>query len=134
MKLTILSIILFLYSVTTFSEDAIASVRFENNSDNTLSCGKLNYKNQTYEPYIRLVPGQVKVFETPIIASQLRCQISITQNSTTVLTYFNVSQFGVYHFYKDYVPCHKSCSTSNVRYATVIQLPNGDLHYSFKDM
>jgi hypothetical protein len=103
-------------------------VSFRNNSAGTLKCWVSI--NNTYIPFLQLEPKEIKTFFDFKLGSPARCQTSINQNTSTVLTYFVVDSSGSYESLREYVDCTTCASGVTYRYATIIVPPNGQAKYN----
>ena len=120
--------ILFLLCIFPDFSYGETNVSFKNNSTGQLTCQIL--MNSNYVPFVRLDPGQRKVFNKFKLGSNARCSISIDSQSSTVLTYFHVNMTGEYEALKELVECTTCSNGINVRWATIIVYPNGQSVYN----
>jgi hypothetical protein len=107
------------------------TVFFENRSNSKLYCEY--WGGGEWETYIgingRTTSGAIYIFGQKY---RFRCSTTIDNRSSTVLTYFDVTDGGTYKFSMINVPCSKCADL--VRLATVVYFPNGKNHYSFPDL
>lgn len=130
LQISLFTVIFTLVANAYAVEENNIDVTFLNNSPKMLRCGIKGHVD--YTPFIRLHPENSKRFQDFKRGSEVRCQTEISDRSSTMLTYFSVTEAGTYELLQENVPC-RTCTASKVRLATIVTFPNGEASYSFEN-